>query len=146
MASIKIAELKKINAACKNDFELDLAYYLMHNEKRLEKHIDIDDYTKIEAVLDFDNVYEGTGWRREKVGVKPVLKINRLTRRDTESACYLVTRIKEIDQGETTGRKSMKKLQDLSALFTTEIILDMVEKKEAQPDAEGAKNILEFIA
>lgn len=144
MASIKIAELKKINAACKNDFELDLHKMLMWSEKALVKNIKIDDYTIIEAILDFADVYEGTSCRREKIGVKPILKIKKLTRNDVNCACYLATTIKEVDQGETVKRKSMKKLQELTANFDTDTILEMVRKSEMQP--EQAKDILEFTA
>lgn len=139
MASIKIADLKKIDAACKNGFHLDLHNMLVWNEKMLVKDIDIDDCFTIKAVLDFDDVYTGKGWQREKIGVKPILRIKKLTREDHKCACYRSVTVKEVEQGEMIKRKSIKKLQELSAKFDNYTILQMV-----MPQDE-AREVIEFM-
>lgn len=38
MASIKISKIKEINEGCKNNFELDIQYYVCYKEYSLEKY------------------------------------------------------------------------------------------------------------
>ncbi len=54
MAKITREQINTINEKCKNDWELDLRYFLYHNEKTLIKHISIDDEHYLEFKLNFN--------------------------------------------------------------------------------------------
>lgn len=54
MGKITREQLQKINNSCKNGWELDLRYFLYHNEKTLIKHILIDDEHYLEFKLNFN--------------------------------------------------------------------------------------------
>lgn len=55
MAKITKQEIEKINNKCRNDWRLDVEYYLFHNEKRLIKHIKLDDKHYLEFALQYNN-------------------------------------------------------------------------------------------
>lgn len=54
MAKITREQLQKINNSCKNGWELDLRYFLMHNEKTLRKIIELDTEHYLEFKLDYN--------------------------------------------------------------------------------------------
>lgn len=54
MGKITREQLQKINNSCKNGWELDLRYFLYHNEKTLIKHISIGDEHYLEFKLNFN--------------------------------------------------------------------------------------------
>lgn len=53
MANITRERVIKINEACKNDFELDLQYYLMYGQYMLEKRIELDEENYVKAYITF---------------------------------------------------------------------------------------------
>lgn len=67
MAKITIERVKKINSECKNDFKLDIQYYVMHSEYNLYKCIDLDKENYVKAYIMFrdyrdkENPYKYTG-------------------------------------------------------------------------------------
>lgn len=54
MASITKQEIEKINNKCRNDWRLDVEFYLFHSEKRLIKHIELDDKHYLEFSLQYN--------------------------------------------------------------------------------------------
>lgn len=54
MPKIKKEEIQKINSKCKNDFRLDVEYYLFHNEKTLIKNITIDNEHYLQFRLSYN--------------------------------------------------------------------------------------------
>lgn len=54
MASITKEAIQKTNTKCSNDWRLDVEYYLFHNEKRLIKHIELDDEHYLEFALQYN--------------------------------------------------------------------------------------------
>ena len=58
MASITRAQVEKYNQACKNGFEFDLHYFLMHGEKRVIRVVKQADGTQLHAVIWFMPEYE----------------------------------------------------------------------------------------
>ena len=129
MASIKVEQLKKINSKCENGFTLDVFSTVVNDDKRLTKEIVIagKDY-KYEAVLRFDTIYE----RFEKVGIQPVLVINKLSD-IREGEKFTFSRVAELYKsaiGDITKRKSIKVLQDATKDFNDNAILDILRAKE----------------
>lgn len=54
MPKITREQINKTNEKCMNDWKLDVEYYLFHNEKRLVKHIKLDDGNYLEFALYFN--------------------------------------------------------------------------------------------
>ncbi len=54
MPKITKEQIQKTNAKCSNDWRLDVEYYLFHNEKRLIKHIELDDKHYLEFALQYN--------------------------------------------------------------------------------------------
>lgn len=54
MARITREQVIKTNEKCMNEWRLDVEYYLFHNEKRLVKHIKLDDENYLEFALYFN--------------------------------------------------------------------------------------------
>lgn len=53
MGKLTREQINTINGKCKNGWELDIQYFLFHNEKKLYKRINLDD----ENYLQFDLLY-----------------------------------------------------------------------------------------
>lgn len=51
MSKITREQLQKINNSCQNGWRLDVQYFLFHNEKRLYKHIELDNENYLEFAL-----------------------------------------------------------------------------------------------
>lgn len=54
MASITKEQINNINKQCMNGWELDVEYYLFHNEKTLIKHIQLDNEHYLEFALRYN--------------------------------------------------------------------------------------------
>lgn len=54
MPKITREQVNKTNEKCLNNWKLDVEYYLFHNEKRLVKHIKLDDENYLEFALYFN--------------------------------------------------------------------------------------------
>lgn len=54
MARITREQIQKINEKCSNQWELDVEYYIFHNEKTLIKKIDLDNEHFLEFTLRFN--------------------------------------------------------------------------------------------
>lgn len=54
MAQITRQQIQKINEKCKNNWELDLYYFLCHSEKTLQKIIEIDSENYLKFKLDYN--------------------------------------------------------------------------------------------
>lgn len=54
MAKITREQIQKINEKCKNDWKLDVQYYLFHNERTLIKQIKLDDEHYLEFALRYN--------------------------------------------------------------------------------------------
>lgn len=54
MGKITKEAIQKINNKCKNDWKLDIQYYLFHNEKTLVKQIQLDDEHYLEFALRYN--------------------------------------------------------------------------------------------
>lgn len=54
MAKISKEQVQKINNACSNGWQLDIEYHLFHNEKRLYKHIKLDNENYLEFALTYN--------------------------------------------------------------------------------------------
>ena len=67
MANITRERILKINGECKNDFVLDIQYYVMYGQYMLVKNIDLDDENYVKAYITFRdykdkaNPYKYTG-------------------------------------------------------------------------------------
>lgn len=54
MAKITREQIQAINSKCKNGWELDIQYFLFHNEKTLRKIIELDKEHYLEFTLNFN--------------------------------------------------------------------------------------------
>ena len=54
MAKITREQIKKINSKCQNGWELDIQFFLFHNEKTLKKIIELDEEHYLEFKIDYN--------------------------------------------------------------------------------------------
>ena len=54
MAKITREQIKKINSKCQNGWELDIQYFIFHNEKTLKKIIELDAEHYLEFKIDYN--------------------------------------------------------------------------------------------
>ena len=54
MAKITREQIQKINSKCKNSWELDIQYFIFHNEKTLKKIIELDEEHYLEFKIDYN--------------------------------------------------------------------------------------------
>lgn len=54
MAKITREQIQKINSKCKNSWELDIQYFIFHNEKTLKKIIELDAEHYLEFKIDYN--------------------------------------------------------------------------------------------
>lgn len=54
MAKITREQIQKINNKCKNGWELDIQFFLFHNEKTLKKIIELDEEHYLEFKIDYN--------------------------------------------------------------------------------------------
>lgn len=54
MAKILTKEIQQINNACSNGWRLDTQYFLYHGEKRLIKHIELDNENYLQFALQYN--------------------------------------------------------------------------------------------
>lgn len=54
MAKITREQIQKINNKCKNGWELDIQFFLFHNEKTLKKIIELDEEHCLEFKIDYN--------------------------------------------------------------------------------------------
>ena len=54
MAKITREQIQKINNKCKNDWELDIQFFIFHNEKTLKKIIELDEEHYLEFKIDYN--------------------------------------------------------------------------------------------
>ena len=52
---LKKEQIVKLNSSCRNDWELDVQYCLMHGEKTFIKRIDIDEQNFLEFRLEYNS-------------------------------------------------------------------------------------------
>lgn len=127
MARITVEQINKINAKCKNGFELDLNAALLRGEKRLEKDIRLDDSGIIyRCTLRFLEKCE----RFKVIGVYPVLDIDKLVPGMTEYV-YQVLYISSEKLGDMVTRRSMKILQDLTANYPDDKLISKIRGEAA---------------
>lgn len=55
MPKITREQINTINGKCKNNWELDVQYFLFHNEKTLKKIIELDEEHYLEFKIDYNN-------------------------------------------------------------------------------------------
>ena len=54
MSKITREQIQKINNKCKNDWELDIQFFIFHNEKTLKKIIELDEEHYLEFKIDYN--------------------------------------------------------------------------------------------
>ena len=54
MAKITREQIQKINSKCKNGWELDIQFFIFHNEKTLKKIIELDEEHYLEFKIDYN--------------------------------------------------------------------------------------------
>lgn len=54
MAKITREQIQKISSKCKNGWELDIQYFIFHNEKTLKKIIKLDEEHYLEFKIDYN--------------------------------------------------------------------------------------------
>lgn len=127
MARITVEQINKINAKCKNGFELDINAAVLRGEKRLEKDIRLDDSGVIyRCTLKFREECE----RFKVIGVYPVLDIDKLVPGRTEHV-YQVLYISSEKLGDIATRRNMKILQDLTANYPDDKLISKIRGEAA---------------
>lgn len=111
MAKITRDQVNKINKECKNGFGLDLERLVVWGEKQLVKEIKLDNGNILRAILYFKDIFA----HYEKQGVQPIYSFSMLEKTSVESM-YRVHTLKSDYVGELIPRRSMKQLQELTAL------------------------------
>ena len=107
MAKVTRDQVNKINKECKNGFGLDIVC----GEKQLVKEIKLDNGNILKAILYFKDIFA----HYKKQGVQPVYSFLMLEKTSVESM-YRVRTLKSDYVGELIPRRSMKQLQELTAL------------------------------
>ena len=54
MAKVTREQIEKINNKCKNHWELDIQFFIFHNEKTLKKIIELDEEHYLEFKIDYN--------------------------------------------------------------------------------------------
>lgn len=107
MASISKEQILKINNSCSNDWRLDTQYYLLHGEKRLVKHIELDkdgDYLEFALYYNYENQItlhiskynheKGTNYASTQgMGKKKTLEETRFKRKTTNNLIYYTQKL-----------------------------------------------------
>lgn len=126
MAKMTREQYNKFNEKCKNGFHLDLERFAVWNEKRCIKTMQFDgESCKYDVIIDFANEYKNYA----KIGVKAELVINKLIPGHVENM-YRVVEVKRNVISDIMARKSVKVLQDLTANYTDDILLEMITESK----------------
>ena len=64
MAKITREQIQKINSKCKNSWELDIQYFIFHNEKTLKKIIELDNLNN--KVIKLKQNIENSKWQADR--------------------------------------------------------------------------------
>lgn len=111
MAKVTRDQVNKINKECKNGFGLDIERLVIWGEKQLVKEIKLDNGNILRVILYFKDIFAHC----KKQGVQPVYSFLMLEKTSVESM-YRVHTLKSDYVGELIPRRSMKQLQELTAL------------------------------
>lgn len=118
MARITREQIQKINNNCKNEWKLDVEYYLFHSEKQLYKRINLDE----ENYLQFDLLYN---WKNEKT-----LHISKYHHKDNDYFAVSNGLGKFIKLSDAEKRKSVNELIKMTVELTDEKLLQINSENE----------------
>ncbi|MGL4802008.1 MAG: hypothetical protein ACRC18_07055 [Cetobacterium sp.] len=128
MANITKEQVIKINSKCDNGFKLDIEYFLIHGEKRLNKQISINKNMMVECKIQFNTEYENSqGYNRPTGKLIPTLQFTKWSRRD-EDSLYTSSdwgKKKEISN-ERPARRNMALLQKLTSNFNEDTLKALI--------------------
>lgn len=114
MAKITREQIQKINNKCKNGWELDIQFFIFHNEKTLKKIIELDEEHYLEFKIDYN--YKN----------QIVLFINKFYHKLTESYSTSKGLGKKYMLEETpASRKNINKLIEYSEILTDEQLMQI---------------------
>lgn len=114
MAKITREQIQKINSKCKNGWELDIQYFIFHNEKTLKKIIKLDEEHYLEFKIDYN--YKN----------QIVLFINKFYHKLGEN--YAMSNglgKKKILEETPVSRKSINKLIEYTETLTDELLMQI---------------------
>ena len=112
MGKITREQIQKINEKCKNNWRLDVQYYLFHSEKTLIKHIQLDEEHYLEFALRYNYKNQIT------------LHISKFFHKqgDYFASSNGLGKSKIIDNSQAT-RKNVNNLIELTKQFTDEELM-----------------------
>ena len=114
MAKITREQIKKINSKCQNGWELDIQYFIFHNEKTLKKIIKLDAEHYLEFKLDYN--YKN----------QIVLFINKFYHKlGADYATSNGLGKKKMLEETPTSRKSINKLIEYTETLTNELLMQI---------------------
>ena len=114
MPKITTKQIQQINKACSNSWRLDTQYYLFHTEKRLIKHIELDE----ENYLQFSISYNYKN--------QAVLNINKFYHKKDDTFATSNGLGKQVMINDTpTKRKDIKKLINYTYLLTDTKLMEI---------------------
>lgn len=123
MAKIDMQKIRRINDSCANGFQVDLSYMAAWGEVEIRKDIAIDpeENTLISAKLMFNDTFKNY----RKIGVEPVLRLDKLVRTSNGSGFYRVLFVYSANIGDMITRRNNKLLCNLTANYPDEKILEL---------------------
>ena len=119
MGTITREQIQKINGKCKNNWRLDVQYYIFHSEKTLIKHIQLDEEHYLEFALRYNCKNQIT------------LHISKFYHKqgDYFASSNGLGKSKIIDNSQTT-RKNVNNLIELTNGFTDEELMKINAETE----------------
>lgn len=135
MANITREQLNKINSGAKNGYTMDLQYFLFHNEKTLEKYIDItgDDIHFLNITVDYTKYREG---------VTPTIRIAyNIKDRDFFTHSSGNFRKTFVLGDLTESRKNIKTLQQITEYLTPEFEKSIIAMYNSDDNKHGTEDM-----
>lgn len=133
MANLTREKVIKINEACKNDFELDLQYYMFHKEYMLEKNISIDDENYIKASIGYHEYYDRSkGYPRYTGKYQIYVNVSQWYHKKGDNFASSSGLGKYLYSEELYDRKTIKSLEDYTRKITDDIIWAIYEDNKEQ--------------
>lgn len=130
MASITRKQVESANSKLANGFELDVFYYLMHNEKTATKRIEIGENTFAELQLMYMDEHENHGGYNVPTGRQiPVCHVAKQIKDGDFYQSFGLGRWVKI--GEPQNKKLFSTLQKLSGTIDIDM---MVKIASGEPD------------
>ena len=118
MSKISKEQIQKINERCKNNWKLDIQYFIFHNEKQLYKTIELDQehYLQFELSYNWDN--------------QIILRISKYYHKQADTFATSTGLGKKKILSDSQNRKNINMLIEYTSKFTDDELMKINSQTE----------------